>query len=249
MNAPVDFGRCLSFINCQLWPTASAVLPAEKSARWRAVTISRQAGTGGHFVANALAQQLQAHAPAGAASWVVFDRNLLEKVLEEHHLPARIAQYMPEDRIPAIQEILDELFGVHPPMWTLVEKTADTILRLAELGNVILIGRGANIITSRLSHVFHVRLIGSLEARAEFVQADRKVDKKAALELIAKEDEGRRRYLKSYLHKDIDDPQLYHLVINTPVVGHATAARMIARTILSTSNAEPVLATAPLEAR
>jgi hypothetical protein len=241
MNAPIDFGRCLTFINCQLRPTSTSLFPENNPARWRAVTISRQAGTGGHLVANGLAQQMAALAPEDAASWAVFDRNLLERVLEDHHLPARLARYMPEDRISSIQDTLDELFGLHPPAWTLVEKTSDTILRLAGLGNVILLGRGGNIITSLLNHVFHVRLVGSLTARTEFVQADRKLDKKTAHALILQEDAGRRGYLKKYFHKDIDDPQYYHLVINTPTVGHATAARLIADTLLSTSDSPRVL--------
>ena len=234
MNAPTDFGRCLSFINCQLKPNAGAAFPDGSKWRWRAVTISRDTGSGGHLVAEDLAEQLQFHYQGGP--WMVFDRNLLEKVLEEHHLPARLARFMPEDRVSGLEDTLDELFGLHPPTWTLVEKTSDTILRLAELGNVIVLGRGGNIITSKLEHVFHVRLVGSLEHRIQFIQADRKLSKQEALALITREDEGRRKYLKRYFHKDIDDARLYHLVINTPAVGCATAAKLIAHTMLSTSD-------------
>jgi len=233
MNAPLDFGRCLSFINTQLMPNARAVLPSENKLRWRVVTISREAGTGGHFIAERLAEYLQAFSPEGGASWMIFDRNLVEKVLEDHELPPRLARFMPEDRISELEDTLDELFGLHPPSWTLVEKAGETVMRLAELGNVILIGRAANIITSKLDYAFHVRLVGSVEARTDFVQADRKLDKKAAQELVQHDDEGRRRYLKKYYHKDIDDPLLYHLVINTPVVGHLVAAKLIAATMFS----------------
>lgn len=233
MNAPLDFGRCLTFINCQLMPNARAVLPPESKLHWRVVTISRQAGTGGHMIAEMLAQYLQTHAMPGAASWMVFDRNLVERVLDDHHLPARLARHMPEDRVSEIEDALDDVLGLHPPTWTLVEKAGETILRLAELGNVILIGRGANVITSKLEYAFHVRLVGALEARTEFIQGDRKLNKKAALELIQREDEGRKRYMRKYFHRDIDDPLLYHLIINTPILGHANAAKLIAQTILS----------------
>ena len=141
---------------------------------------------------------------------------------------------MPEDRISGIQDTLDELFGLHPPTWKLVEKFNDTMLRLAELGNVILLGRGGNIITSKLNYMFHVRLVGARDARIGFVQSDRKVDKKTATELVDREDEGRRRYIKRYFHRDIDDPSLYHLTVNTFELGHATAARIIAQTMLTT---------------
>lgn len=231
MNENADFGRYLAFINCQIKPNTST-LPAHAKPRWRAVTISRQAGTGGRFIAELVAQHLQSNSPAEAASWMVFDRNLIEKVLEDHHLPARLAKYMPEDRISGIQDTLDELFGLHPPTWTLVEKTSDTILRLAELGNVIILGRGANIITSKLDYMFHVRLVGPKAARIEYVQADRNVDKQTATRIVEQEDEGRRRYIKRYFHRDIDDAELYHLVINTSEVGHVTAAAMIGQCVL-----------------
>src|SRR5579871_6872971 len=236
MNAPLDFGHCLSFVNCQLMPNARAVCPPANNLRWRVVTISRQAGTGGHLIAEKLALHLQLHAGEHGTPWMIFDRNLVEKVLEDHHLPPRLAKFMPENRISAMDDTLDELFGLHPPTWTLVEKTGETILRLAELGHVILIGRGASIITHKLDYALHVRLVGALDARAEFFLADRHLDRKAAFELVHREDEGRRRYLKKYFHKDIDDPLLYHLIINTPVIGHTAAAKLIADTILSDSS-------------
>jgi hypothetical protein len=105
-------------------------------------------------VAQKVLEVLQGNAPTDECQWTVFDRNLVEKVLEDHNLPKRLARFMPEDRILEISDTMDELFGLHPSSWTLVHKTADTILRLAELGHVIIIGRAANVITSRLDYVF-----------------------------------------------------------------------------------------------
>ena len=44
-------------------------------------------------------------------------------------------------------------------MLVLVHKTAKTILQLAEMGNVIIIGRGANVVTAHMNNIFHVRLV------------------------------------------------------------------------------------------
>jgi len=140
---------------------------------------------------------------------------------------------MPEDRLSEMENIIEELFGLHPPTETLVRLTADTILHLAELGNVILIGRGANIITSRLDWVFHVRLVASLERRIEHVQQFNHLDKGAALEFIRREDGGRERYLKKYFHEDITNPLLYHLVINTDLISYAEAAQIIGQAVMS----------------
>jgi hypothetical protein len=103
MNTNARFERCLAFINCQLQPAAKPAFFLKSGARWRAVTISRQAGSGGRAVADKLADYLQAHAPNGAGSWAVLDRDLVEKVLDDPHLPARLARFMPEDRVSQIQ--------------------------------------------------------------------------------------------------------------------------------------------------
>lgn len=165
--------------------------------------------------------------------WTVFDRNLVEKVLADHELPAQVARFMPEDRVSAIDDVLEDICGLHPATSTLVDQTAKTILRLAVLGNVILIGRGAGIVTDKLDNVFHVRLVGSVEKRVEYLQKSRNIGSEAALDFLRKEDRGRRRYVKKHFGKNIDDPLLYHLQINTDLIDHNLAARIIASAMLS----------------
>ena len=225
----IGLEHCLSFINCQLGPQGKANLfePSIKPA----VTISRMSGSGGRTVASKLADYLQARAPAHC-QWTVFDRNLMEKVLEEHHLDKRIAAFMPEGHKPMLTDTVEELLGLHPSSWTLVQQTAATILHLAQLGYVILVGRGANIITRKMENVFHVRLVGSLEKRTTRVQKLYDIDAPTALAIIKKEDKGRRRYLKDQFHKDIDDPLLYHMIINTDRIRYEDAARLIGDTVI-----------------
>jgi cytidylate kinase len=232
MNTEYGLEQCRTFLNAQWQSAGKAAAAAEAGVPRRAVTISRQTGSGAHSVAEKLAAFLQTRSPKGACPWTVFDRNLVEKVLEDHNLPQRLAQFMPEDRVSEIADTMDELFGLHPPSWTLVHQTTDTILRLAELGNVILIGRGATVITSKLDYVFHVRLVGSLERRAKHIQEMDHLSKKAAMDRIRREDRGRKRYLKRYFDTDLDDPMLYHLVINTDLVPYEEAARIIADAVL-----------------
>jgi cytidylate kinase len=241
MDSATSIGleRCRSFINCQLTPGHPSYVSQRNGARWKAVTISRQAGSGGHSVGGRLAELLQARYPQASPPWTVFDKNLVEKVLEDHHLPNRLAKFMREDRISEIADTMDELFGLHPPSWTLVRKTADTILRLVEVGHVIVIGRGAHVITRNLDYVFHVRLVGSLERRVKYMQELEHLNAEAARALVERDDRGRARFLKKYFNKDINDPLLYHLVINTDLVTYDNAARMIADQVNPVSSPEP----------
>jgi hypothetical protein len=131
----------LSFINSQIAGGDQAA-PKPELIR-RAVTLSRQTGSGAQVIAQMLAARLQEHHRDNTGPWTVFDRNLMEKVLEEHQLPTYLASSFPEDRISAMEDTLHDIFGLHPPQETIVRQTAETIMGLAELGNAILIGRGA----------------------------------------------------------------------------------------------------------
>lgn len=229
MNSRHGLDKCLSFISCQLQPSGLRFGPEEElMTSFRAVTISRQTGSGGYAVAKKLAGYLQMQSPPGSNPWTVFDRNLVHRALEEHHLPSRLARFMPEDGISPVTDTMDELFGLHPPSWVLVHQTSETILHLAQMGHVILIGRGANVVTAKLPDIFHVRLVGSLEQRIKRIQESRLLNLQEAMQLAEREDLARRRYLKQFFNKDIDDPLLYHVVINTDLITADDAARMIA---------------------
>jgi cytidylate kinase len=238
MKTELGLNRCLTYINCEIQPPTRSRL---KNRKFKAVTISRQTGSGAHVVAECLRKKLQAAETEPGCPWTVFDKNLVEKVLDEHNLPARLARFMTEDRISEMSDTIDELFGLHPPSWSLVRDVSETILHLAERGNVIIIGRGANVIAAKLDSVLHVRLVGSKEKRAEHLQEARSLSGKAALDLLRREDRARARYLKKYLDTDVENPLLYHMILNTDLIGYDEAAEMIAGMVLVTKKEHFVL--------
>lgn len=62
-------------------------------------------------------------------------------------------------------------------------------------------------------------------------------------------DLGRTRYVRKYYGKDIDDPLLFHLVINTDRIPHPEAARMIADAVTARQEARSgVVAERPIRA-
>ena len=117
----------------------------------------------------------------------------------------------------------------------MVRQTSETILKLASLGNVILIGRGGNVITARLPNMLHVRLVAPLEERIEYARKTYGMTKTEARKFCVSKDLGRQRYLKKYFHADINDPLLYHLIINTGLVGYDDAAKLIGDAVLNLS--------------
>jgi cytidylate kinase len=231
LNASASAEFCRSFISSQS-RTGDKPGTYVKPVVRRAVTISRQAGCGALVVAEKLAAYLKEHLP-GEASWKVFDRNLMEKVMEDHNLPGRLARLIPEDRVSQIEDILADVFEVHPTAQTVIRQTTETMLKLAGLGNVILIGRGGNMITARLPHVIHVRLVAPLEKRIEHARQFYNMTETGAHKFCLSQDRARARYFKKYFNADIDDPLLYHAVINTGLVTYDYAAKMIGDAILN----------------
>ena len=232
MIANASAEQCLSFIHSQLQASDSAGEFVKKKVR-RTVTISRQAGCGAAAVAEKLAHYLQHHSSGDGRPWAVFDRNLINKVLEDHNLPTHLAQFLPEDRVSQLEDILADVFEVRPPSQTIIYQSTETVLKLADLGNVILIGRGSVVITAKLPHVLRVRLVAPLEKRIEYACQFYHLTETEARKFCLSQDRGRERYLKTYFNADINDPLLYHLVINTGQVSYDAAAKLIGDAVWS----------------
>ena len=202
--------------------------PLDGSAHLPFITISRQAGAGAETVAHLLAEKLNADSPKDARPWTVFDKNLIEKVLEDADLPQEIAKHVQEDKDTTVQALVGELLGLHPSMWTIFHHTSDTILKLARLGRCIIVGRGAEIITAKLKGGVHVRLVAAESVRLAHLKKHFGLDDKAAAKYLHEHDEGRRRYVKTNFESNIDDPLLYHAVLNTGLLDFDATADVVA---------------------
>lgn len=229
MNTTATFSRCLTYLETQIGPQSAR----PSTTRAPTITLSRMTGSGGIDVADKLAEILQARRPAQPAPWTVFHAALIEKVIADHHLPKDFSKFMPENRVSYIEDTLEELFGLHPSSSAMITQIAETILRLAELGNCILVGRGAHVVLARLDSVLSVRLIGSLERRIQRVAGIQKIEPEQAREFIRTEDGARRRYLKTYFDSDIADPLNYDLVLNTDDFGVDGCAEVIAGAVMT----------------
>jgi signal transduction histidine kinase/cytidylate kinase len=194
-------------------------LPNDKRSGNPFVTISRQTGAYGTTVSNDLGEYLQKNERRTDCVWTVFDKELIDKVVEEHDLPKTVLPYLSEDKVSEIQDMIEESLGLHPSHDVLVQKTNKTILHLAQLGYAIIVGRASNIITAQIPGGVNIRLISPLEKRVEHIQEYYQMTQHKAKELIFKEEHMRKDYVKKYFNKDIEDPLLYDMVINVDSLG------------------------------
>jgi cytidylate kinase len=120
-----------------------------------------------------------------------------------------------------IQE-LDESYGI--------SLAKGTIHAAYEHGNVVIVGRGGQVILKDKPGVLHVRIEAPLEVRKQRVAEQEKISLAAAEELIVNRDRAASAYLKRFYDIDWADPRLYDLVINTHKWDVETTARLIINT-------------------
>jgi hypothetical protein len=208
--------------------TAFSPVEKPKMQRRPAIAISRQTGAGALTVANFVAQQLNVDYQGDPPQpWRVFDRNLAQRILEDHQLSASMEPYIPEDAKHPLTDALESVLGLHPSFWILRQHTVETIRRLADRGNVILVGRGAGAITASFPHVLQVRLVAPLADRVLNFAHYHQLPQEKAARLVPETDERRRRYVRTYFDTDSEDPTNYDLTINTGRSGFEQAARVI----------------------
>jgi cytidylate kinase len=201
------------------------------------VTLSRESGAGGSSLARALALRLNSQA-FDQPQWTVYTGNLIEKMLQNHHLSPRLARFLPEDKISEIAASVGELVGLHPNLWDLVQKTNELMRRLARVGHAIIVGRGANFATTGIGHGIHLRLVAPADHRAIHMAQLLQLNEAAARTHNARRDLARERYVRTHFNADIKDPTAYDLVIDTARV-HMTEAAEIVTALVNTRT--PVL--------
>ena len=191
------------------------------------VTISRQTGAYGITVSKDLCVYLQKNEKRTKCIWTVFDKELIEKVIQDHDLPETVLPYLSEDTVSEIQDMIEESLGLHPSHDLLVMKTNKTILHLAQLGYAIIVGRASNIITAKMPGGLSIRLVCPLEKRIEHVQEYYKLTLKAAKEFVSEGDRKRKNYVKKYFDRDIEDPLLYDMLINVDCLSRQETIQVI----------------------
>lgn len=196
------------------------------------IAVSREPGTGANTVCEKVLEIIQSKTKEPEIIWAYFNRMLLEKVLDDSNLPKVVSEYLSEDKYSHFNDAVSELLGIRPSEWTILQKTTETVLQLGRMGKVIIVGRGSVMITSKLSNAFQLRLVAPLENRIEHTIKKRSINRIEAIKLLEKETEARKKYVRSHFHREIDDPSIYNLIVNTGKFSYDEAAEVIADAVI-----------------
>ena len=112
-----------------------------------------------------------------------------------------------------VQKVVDRSYGRLDDK-TYHEVTVKLVQRVAEEGNVIILGWGGQCILEHFPNAIHLRIVKNLEELIRWLKEHMEMDERSAKNLIEREEKESATYIEHYFNRSWDDPHLYHAVIN-----------------------------------
>lgn len=175
------------------------------------ITLSRELGSEGTAIAKQVAEKL---------GYQFVDKSTFEQILQQYGLVK-----------------FEDFYDSAPGFWArfdnanlqIVSMLNRTILGIAKLGNVVILGRGGFAALQGYSDVLHVRIQApfSLRVKREMIKGGLD-DVEASKSIVAKNDKARAMFVKSFYDADFYATSQFHLVLDTGVLPAAKAATWVA---------------------
>jgi cytidylate kinase len=193
------------------------------------VTLAAFYGAGGTVVGPRVAERL------GVA---FLDRGILTAVAQRMRVPEEAAAGYEEQPQRGIDRLLGSLARVGisdaAPMDNLEQdehryraETEEFIAAAASVSGGVILGRGGQVVLRERPGVLHVMLGGPREGRIRQGMEIEGVDRDTAERRQAANDRARIEYVRRSYGVDPLDPDLYHLVIDSPALGLDTCVELI----------------------
>ncbi|QCQ23111.1 AAA family ATPase [Desulfoglaeba alkanexedens] len=126
-----------------------------------------------------------------------------------------------------VQRIVDRSYGRLDDQ-AYHQVTVNLVKKVAEEGNVIIFGWGAQCILEDHPDALHLRLVKRIEDRVRWLRTHFDMDERSARELIDREERESATYIEHYFNRSWDDAHLYHLVLNLSKIPLQAAVDLVA---------------------
>jgi len=190
-------------------------VPDRGGTAMSAITVSRQMGSRGDELALQVAERL---------GWRCVCRDLINQ--------AARAAGVPQVALAEIDEL--GFLGLRPSAreWGDYQRQVERIVRqLADAGDVVIVGRGGQVILRERPDVLHVRVVAPFEMRVARLRGERNVSQDSACACLEASDRARARFLRRSHNVRLDDPALYHLTLNTGLLDLSQAVDLIVHAV------------------
>ncbi len=194
------------------------------------ITISRQFGAGGITLGKMLAKSLD---------YTFIDNEIIQMVAKKAKVSTNWVESIEKEAggkllkfisgvvsKKLIDQVLDNKRGyIDEEIY--VDLLYQIITKIADEGNAIILGRGGQYILKDRDDAFHVLLIADKTDRVKFMEKHYKLTPAQALQAVSKEDKRRINLYRKFGKLTYDQPDHYHIVLNTSRLGLDESARII----------------------
>lgn len=191
------------------------------------ICVGRQLGSGGHDIARMLALDFQAE---------YYDKELLNLAAKESGFSEKFFEQNDEQR-----GIFSSLFHLHAShvgdnnlyqnnfsQESLFKFQSDAILKAADLGSCVFVGRCADYVLRKKPNVVNVFITASMEFRINQIMAKQHIDRLAARKFIEQRESKRAAYYNYYTGKKWGQAESYDLCVNASILGLQATEKFIA---------------------
>jgi len=183
------------------------------------ITVEREYGSGGGEIAQLLADRL---------GWTLWDQLLTEEIAHMVDCPKSVVESHEERNDPLYYRLFKSFMrgsyegSINAPKLKLVDTecvlrvTRNVVLKVAETGNCVIVGRGSQHFLENRPDTLRVFLYAPAEEKVRRVAA-RGHSETEARELVETVDRDRSAYIQKYFKVDWPTRSLYHLMLNTSI--------------------------------
>jgi cytidylate kinase len=182
------------------------------------ITISRQGGAGGLTLAHLLANKLE---------YALIDEEIINMVAKDAKVTSQWVRSIEKDAGGLMHRMIDGLISGkyidrligdkkgYIDETVYIETLYKVIPRIAEEDNCVILGRGGQYILKDLKNAYHILLTADKQDRIKFMVEHHKFSPSKAKNIVEQYDTRRARLYRKLGEVGYDNPELYHLVINT----------------------------------
>ena len=207
------------------WISGELKRPPKKTAPF--ITIARQPGAGGRTMARVLAERLNEEARQNE-QWRMYDRELVEKVAEDHELSTRMVESLEDSSHNWLRGVLHAWLNPREPSELAVfHRVAATVRALAEGGRAIIVGRGSVFLTRDLPAGLHVYLVPPFDDRVERMAQKWNLSTDATATKLRELEQYRNEYYERHFSTKPFVPETFTITINTADISPEQAADIV----------------------
>lgn len=182
------------------------------------ISISREPGSGGRILATQLAEKL---------GFDIFHQEVIHQMAQSAKVSSRLLETLDEKGVSVLEESISAVVEEHH-LWPdeYLKHLMKTIGVIAEHGQAVIVGRGANFILSA-ERCLRVRVVAPLTLRIELICKAFGISKEECRRRLLRTESNRRAFIRKYFNANIAEPLNYDLIINTAQLDMEKAVAII----------------------